>query len=59
MEQILNKESNFNMNNFLNINDKINIQKNKLRQLKEFYKTKTNLYNYLKNRKCSQFLEDF
>jgi serine/threonine protein kinase len=47
------------MNNFLNINDKINIQKNKLRQLKEFYKTKTNLYNYLKNRKCSQFLEDF
>ena len=59
MEQILNKESNFNMNNFLNINDKINIQKNKLRQLKEFYKTKTNLYNYLKNRQCSQFLEDF
>lgn len=59
MEQILNKESNFNMNNFLNINDKINIQKNKLRQLKEYYKTKTNLYNYLKNRKCSQFLEDF
>jgi serine/threonine protein kinase len=47
------------MNNFLNINDKINIQKNKLRQLKEFYKTKTNLYNYLKNRQCSQFLEDF
>jgi serine/threonine protein kinase len=47
------------MNNFLNINDKINIQKNKLRQLKEYYKTKTNLYNYLKNRKCSQFLEDF
>lgn len=59
MEQILNKESNFNMNNFLNINNKIDIQKNKLRQLKEFYKTKTNLYNYLKNRKCSQFLEDF
>lgn len=59
MEQILNKESNFNMNNFLNINDKINIQKNKLRQLKEYYKTKTNLYNYLKNRQCSQFLEDF
>ena len=59
MEQILNKESNFNMNNFLNINDKINIHKNKLRQLKEYYKTKTNLYNYLKNRKCSQFLEDF
>ena len=59
MEKILNKESNFNMNNFLNINDKINIQKNKLRQLKEYYKTKTNLYNYLKNRKCSQFLEDF
>ena len=59
MEQILNKESNFNMNNFLNINDKINIQKNKLRQLKEFYKTKTNLYNYLKNRQCSQFLEGF
>ena len=47
------------MNNFLNINDKINIQKNKLRQLKEYYKTKTNLYNYLKNRQCSQFLEDF
>ena len=59
MEQILNKESNFNMNNFLNINNKIDIQKNKLRQLKEFYKTKTNLYNYLKNRQCSQFLEDF
>lgn len=59
MEQILNKESNFNMNNFQNINDKINIQKNKLRQLKEYYKTKTNLYNYLKNRQCSQFLEDF
>ena len=59
MEQILNKESNFNMNNFLNINNKIDIQKNKLRQLKEYYKTKTNLYNYLKNRKCSQFLEDF
>ena len=59
MEQILNKESNFNMNNFLNINDKINIHKNKLRQLKEYYKTKTNLYNYLKNRQCSQFLEDF
>ena len=59
MEQILNKESNFNMNNFLNINDKINIQKNKLRQLKEYYKTKTNLYNYLKNRQCSQFLEGF
>jgi serine/threonine protein kinase len=47
------------MNNFLNINNKIDIQKNKLRQLKEFYKTKTNLYNYLKIRKCSQFLEDF
>ena len=59
MEQILNKESNFNMNNFLNINNKIDIQKNKLRQLKEYYKTKTNLYNYLKNRQCSQFLEDF
>ena len=42
-----------------NINNQIEIQKNNFRQIKEFYKTKTNLYNFLQKQNCSQFLENF
>ena len=42
-----------------NIDYHIEIQKNNFRQIKEFYKTKSNLNNYLKNKNCSQFLENF
>jgi serine/threonine protein kinase len=42
-----------------NINYQLEIQKNNFRQIKEYYKSKTNLYNFLKNKNCSQFLENF
>ena len=51
----LNNKRNLNKN----IDYQIEIQKNNFRQIKEFYKTKSNLNNYLKNKNCSQFLENF
>ena len=35
------------------------LQKINYRQIKEFYKTKSNLCKFLKNKNCSQFLENF
>ena len=46
-------------NLFRNINYQLEIQKNNFRQIKEYYKSKSNLYNFLKNKNCSQFLENF
>ena len=59
MNQIL--KSNIQNRNFIyqNIKSQIDIKKNNFRQLKDFYKTKSNLYNYLRNNNCNQFLENF
>ena len=46
-------------NLFRNINYQLEMQKNNFRQIKEYYKSKSNLYNFLKNKNCSQFLENF
>ena len=46
-------------NLFRNINYQLEIQRNNFRQIKEYYKSKSNLYNFLKNKNCSQFLENF
>ena len=59
MNQIL--KSNIQNRNFIyqNIKSQIDIKKNNFRQLKDFYKTKSNLHNYLRNNNCNQFLENF
>ena len=59
MNQIL--KSNIQNRNFIyqNIKNQIDIKKNNFRQLKDFYKTKSNLHNYLRNNNCNQFLENF
>ena len=46
-------------NLFRNINYQLELQKYNFRQIKEYYKSKSNLYNFLKNKNCSQFLENF
>jgi len=59
MNQIL--KSNIQNRNFIyqNIKSQIDIKKTNFRQLKDFYKTKSNLHNYLRNNNCNQFLENF
>lgn len=59
MNQIL--KSNILNRNFVyqNIKCQIDAKKNIFRQLKEYYKNKSNLYNYLKDNNCNQFLENF
>ena len=59
MNQIL--KSNILNRNFVyqNIKCQIDSKKNNFRQLKEYYKNKSNLYNYLKDNNCNQFLENF
>ena len=42
-----------------NIKNQIEQQKNNFHQLKDHYKIKSNLNDYLQNQKCSQFLENF
>lgn len=54
------KEEYINKNGYYqNMKNQIEQQKNNFRQLKEYYKTKSNLDNYLQKQKCSQFLENF
>ena len=42
-----------------NINYQLELQRNNFRRIKEYYKSKSNLYSFLKNKNCSQFLENF
>ena len=42
-----------------NLNYQIELQRNNFRRIKEYYKSKTNLNNFLQSKKCSQFLENF
>ena len=59
MNQIL--KSNIQNRNFVyqNIKCQKDAKKNIFRQLKESYKDKSNLHNYLKNNNCNLFLENF
>ena len=59
MNQIL--KSNIQNKNFVyqNIKCQLDAKKNIFRQLKESYKNKSNLHNYLKKNNCNQFLENF
>ena len=43
----------------MNMNNQLELQKINFRQTKEFYKTKSNLFKFLKNKNCTQFLENF
>ena len=59
MNQLLKVDYNKKNCYYPNIKNQIEQQKNNFHQLKDHYKIKSNLNDYLQNQKCSQFLENF
>ena len=60
MNQLVNQDINNNkINLYKNINLQVEAQRKNYKMIKEFYKNKSNMVNYLKNKLCTNFTENF
>ena len=59
MNHLIARDFNNNLNQNKNINIELEEQRNNYKIVKEYYKTKSNMDNYLRNHICSNFTENF
>ena len=60
MNQLVNQDINNNkINLYKNVNLQLEAQRKNYKMIKEFYKNKSNMVNYLKNKLCTNFTENF
>ena len=60
MNQLVNQDINNNkINLYRNVNLQVEAQRKNYKMIKEFYKNKSNMINYLKNKLCTDFTENF
>ena len=59
MNRFIYQDFNNKLNQYKNINIELEAQRSNYKMVKEYYKTKSNMDNYLKNNVCSDFIEKF
>ena len=59
MNRFIYQDFNNKLNQYKNINIELEAQRSNYKMVKEYYKTKSNIDNYLKNNVCSDFIEKF
>ena len=59
MNQPINQDFNNKINLYKNVNIQVEAQRKNYKIIKEYYKNKSNMVNYLKSKVCTNFMENF
>ena len=59
MNQPINQDFNNKINLYKNVNIQVEAQRKNYKMIKEYYKNKSNMVNYLKSKVCTDFMENF
>ena len=59
MNQPINQDFNNKINLYKNVNIQVEAQRKNYKMIKEYYKNKSNMVNYLKSKVCTNFMENF